>query len=303
MIDKIASLLDHPRKSILLMKYPLILLLLGSLQYVYAQSPRRFPLPPQLHEASGLLIQAPDTLWWHNDSGGEPRLLATDREGNLIDSIRLQGAINRDWEDITADDQGHWYIGDFGNNRNNRQDLTIYRFWRESSQLDSIRFSYPEQQAFPPEADRQHYNLEGFFWADHQLHLFTKSSIDNGNGITRHYVLPDSPGVFHATLVDSLILPDRVVTAAAVSPDRKRVALLTYTFKLGWIFPRTRTTLFIFEDFPEGRYLQGTLRAIPIRTCLFPTQYEAVDFLENNTVIVGSEAVVLRAARARRIRL
>ncbi len=106
------------------------------------QLPKRFKLPDIHSEASGLFIEAPDKLWWHNESGGEPTLCLTDCHGQLLDSLRTEGAVHRDWEDVTLDPNGNWYLGDFGNNRNNRQDLTIYIWNTASGKSESIRFAY-----------------------------------------------------------------------------------------------------------------------------------------------------------------
>ncbi len=282
-----------------LFAFLLICPLIGS-----AQLPRRFDLPAEIREASGLHIASYDSLWWHNDSGGNPTLYCTDAGGRLLDSIQIPGAVNRDWEDLSTDNAGNWYLGDFGNNRNNRRDLTIYRWAAATSQLDSIRFHYPEKQAFPPDQSQWNYNLEGFFWANDSLHLFTKNLIDKGNDFTRHYVLSDQPGVQAAHLVDSLYLHRRVVTAAALSPDGQRAALVAYTFRrwLGFV-PYSAATLFVFEDFPDGRYLQGKQTAYRLRSWPLPTQFECVDFWDEQTVLVGSEATLWLPARVRIVKL
>lgn len=282
----------------------LLVFLIASVPAFSQTLPRTFTLPDQLEEASGLLIENQEILWWHNDSGGDPILYGTNVKGEIVDSVVVKGAVNRDWEDLTADGDGNWYIGDFGNNRNNRKDLTIYRLQRESGELDSTRFSYPRQTAFPPSWEQANFNMEGFFHHNDELHLFTKNAIGRGNDVTRHYTLPEAPGVYNAILVDSLYLRDRVVTAAAISPDGKKVAILTYTFgMIMGIFPKSKTSLFIFEDFPKGRFLQGKMQTYQIRRWPMPDQYEAVDFWDNETVIIASEKTLNKPARGKIIRL
>jgi sugar lactone lactonase YvrE len=39
---------------------------------------------------------------------------------------------NIDWEDITKDKDGNLYVGDFGNNDNERKDLCIYKIDKKS---------------------------------------------------------------------------------------------------------------------------------------------------------------------------
>jgi hypothetical protein len=59
---------------------------------------------PRNLETSGLAVsqRTPGLLWTHNDSGGEPILFALNTDGTLRGSVRLQGVVNRDWEDVAA---------------------------------------------------------------------------------------------------------------------------------------------------------------------------------------------------------
>ena len=44
-----------------------------------------------------------------------------------IKKVVVVNAENNDWEDLTADDKGNLYIGDFGNNHNKRKNLSILK--------------------------------------------------------------------------------------------------------------------------------------------------------------------------------
>src|SRR5262245_60161114 len=68
-------------------------------------------------EGSGIVKSRrfPDVYWVHNDSGNPPVLFALRPNGQIIQRFRI-AALNIDWEDITADDDGHLYLGDIGNN-------------------------------------------------------------------------------------------------------------------------------------------------------------------------------------------
>jgi hypothetical protein len=70
-----------------------------------------------LPEASGIAKSRryPGIFWVHNDSGNPPALFAIRLDGTIVREFRL-GVPNIDWEDIAADDQGHLYVGDIGNN-------------------------------------------------------------------------------------------------------------------------------------------------------------------------------------------
>lgn len=266
--------------------------------------PRKFPLPESLKEVSGFHYGGPDSLWWHNDSGDEPRLYRTDLKGKLLEELYLPQIRNRDWESLAHGGEGYLYIGDFGNNANTRRDLRIYRYHMASGAVDSILFRYSDQERFPPPAEAANFDMEAFFWHRDSLHLFSKNRLKYGNYYTKHYVLPATPGSHVAELRDSLYLKKRVVTGAAISPDGQVLALVAYWFKpfLGFI-PLTGTSVFLLEDFPHGHFLEGKLQKIKVPKGLAPTQYEAIDFIDPKTVLIASERTIFFRQKARRIRL
>lgn len=262
----------------------------------------KFKLPKVLNEVSGAYLASPDSLWWLNDSGNAAELYRTDGGGALLESYAVAGSLNRDWEDLTAAPDGRLFIGDFGNNANRRQDLCIY-ILGQAGGLDSIRFSYPDQTAFPPPRDEWQFDMEGFFFYQDSLHLFSKDK-SSGSYITKHYSLPAQPGTYTVNLRGQIELPKRVVTAAAISEDGRTVVLLAYRFKmlLGF-FPLTPADLFVFRDFKGTDFLGGEMQRKRGARCLMPTQYEAVDFTGSNTVYIASERTPLFHQKAKRRKL
>ena len=81
-----------------------------------------------LPEASGIARSRryPGIFWVHNDSGNPPALFAIRRDGTIVRKFRL-AVPNIDWEDIAADDQGHLYVGDIGNNGGLLAIRAVYR--------------------------------------------------------------------------------------------------------------------------------------------------------------------------------
>ncbi len=266
-----------------------IALCLAAFNPVKAQK-KHVRLPETLPEVSGLAISSPDSLWWHNDSGAGPVLYCTDRNGAVLKTATLNRLQHEDWEDLTRDTEGRLFIGDFGNNRNQRQNLRIYRYDPGTEQTDSILFRYPDQDAFPPPPSACNFDMEGFVFFNDSLHLFSKNRVSAGNYYTKHYVLPAKPGIYTAQLRDSLLLPKRVVTGAAISPDGKTVALLSYfyNFSLGFI-PKSRTTVFFLFGFPGTDFTKGQIRKKRIAHGFRPSQFEAIDFTPDGNVIIASE--------------
>ncbi len=263
---------------------------------------RKFLLPDELPEVSGLYIAAPDAMYWLNDSGAAAELWQTNAEGALQARLPVAGAQNRDWEDLTAAPDGRIFVGDFGNNRNQRKDLCIY-ILSPGGGLDSIRFSYPDQTAFPPPAGEWQFDMEGFFFYQDSLHLFAKDK-SPGSYLTKHYTLPAAPGTYQARLRGGRELPKRVVTAAAISADGQTVVLLAYRFKLllGF-FPLTPADIFVLRGFEGTDFLNGSLQRVRGARCFRPTQYEAIDFIAPGKVYIASERTPFFRQQARLRRL
>jgi len=83
----------------------------------------------QADEVSGLAVSRanPGVLWVHNDHGGDNLLFAFDRTGELVGTFEIEGARNRDWEDLALGPGGMLYIGDLGDNDRERDSVMVYR--------------------------------------------------------------------------------------------------------------------------------------------------------------------------------
>ena len=103
-------------------------------------------LSKKIDETSGLASFENNFLTL-NDSGGKPALYSFNAKGDLLETHKIDGAINRDWEDI-AQDSTHFYIADTGNNYATREDLTVYIVTRDFKLKDSIKINYASQTNF-----------------------------------------------------------------------------------------------------------------------------------------------------------
>jgi hypothetical protein len=254
-------------------------------------------LPTILNENSGLLIQG-DKILLHNDSGDDPKLYVFSPETKALHEIYLLNAKNVDWEDLATDQKGNIYIGDFGNNRNQRKDLCIYKLKAPYS-LDAdslsalkIEFHYPDQKAFPPKPHSRHFDLEAMIAFGDSLYLFTKNRTKPNDGYIKLYRLPQEAGNYTAVLQDSFKIKRgrfrKSVTSAAISKDGTQLALLS----MG--------KLRIFKDFEGTDFFNARIqKTYPIHF----TQKEAIDFKNDNLLYISDEKSPLGKARIYKLRL
>ena len=111
------------------------LYILLSLKISYADCPKfnvstRGNLPSSLDEISGI-IEGTNHLWVHNDSGDDPNIYGVSTNGTLLSTLTLPGITAEDWEDIAIHrkpEHSVIYIGDFGDNDEEREKTQIYFF-------------------------------------------------------------------------------------------------------------------------------------------------------------------------------
>ncbi|MBK8847600.1 MAG: T9SS type A sorting domain-containing protein [Bacteroidetes bacterium] len=163
------------------------------------------PLPAALNESSGLVYIGNGIMVSHNDGGPDNALYLIDTFANLVNTVYLNNVSNLDWEEVCTDDSGNVYIGDFGNNFNNRTDLRIIKIPNPSLAINDtldgefIYFNYNDQAQFPPPDSLLNYDCEAFIWKDDSLFLFTKNRTMPFDGYSRCYTLPDDSGTYFAT--------------------------------------------------------------------------------------------------------
>lgn len=158
-----------------------------------------FHLSSELDEISGIDFLNDTTIVAINDGGNEPLLYLLDLKGNIQSIVKVENATNRDWEDITVDDN-YIYIGDIGNNQNNRTDLLIYKVKiedvveKKTVQTEKITFKYKEQTEFPPGKNGKFFDAEALTVHNDTLYIFTKNRAKPSDGNCYVYKIPTEPG-------------------------------------------------------------------------------------------------------------
>ncbi|MFZ7114615.1 MAG: T9SS type A sorting domain-containing protein [Bacteroidota bacterium] len=234
-------------------------------------------LPSVLTECSGLDFNGNSSFWTHNDSWGDNHLYRISLTGNLQQTITIDGATNRNWEDITHDqNRDYLFIGDFGNNANDRTNLRIYKIPYPNSSTTSIaaeiiEFTYSDQVDFP--SAWMNFDVEAFFHFNNRLYLFTKAD-GSAVGYTKMYSLSQNAGQKVANLVDSFYTNDRT-TSASISPDGRSMILMS------------NSRIHIFTNFSGVDFFNGQHTQLNISGSW--TQKEGICFTSNNEVHLTDE--------------
>lgn len=89
---------------------------------------------PDVQESSGLAASRtnPGRYWTHNDSGDDPFVYCLGGRGERCGVWRVTGAEAIDWEDMAAGPgpaagTSYLYLGDIGDNTEDRADVVVYR--------------------------------------------------------------------------------------------------------------------------------------------------------------------------------
>ncbi|HWP38702.1 MAG TPA: hypothetical protein VNL18_14245 [Gemmatimonadales bacterium] len=278
-----------PINRLSLQAMPLLALLL--FQSVLAQRTGEIQ-NPRLAESSGVAASRahPGVLWTHNDSGDRPYLYATDLRGTDRGAVLVPGARAFDWEDLALGPcptrTGTCvFIGDVGDNLEVRPFVTVYAVPEPDppvSRADTLRTTRAPAVLRLRYPDGAH-DVEALYVSPKDGGLFLVSKGRSGPirlyRVDRGQWRGDSI-VTAARVEDLPIRPrpreGRWITGAAMRPDGRLVAL------------RTETEIYFFTPGPNGRLSPADRPVCRIRNSDY--QGEAVDFLDDSTLVLTSEA-------------
>lgn len=243
------------------MKNTLGLLFLCLSSFVSAQTD--YPLPSELSEISGLEKWNDSTFIAINDGGNEPILFLLNLNGQITRKIIVSNASNTDWEALAIDDN-YIYIGDIGNNMNERKDLCIYRVNRSeiahssAVNAEKMNISYKEQRTFPPLNNERHFDAEAMTFFEGQLWIFTKNSTKPFDGLSFIYMVQFEANktktlskVTELKLNRTTYLKDAVTGACTVNQS---IVLTTYNRLIKLEFPKqgmTKSNLYFYPHIEQ----------------------------------------------------
>jgi len=243
------------------------------------------PLPDQLDECSGMISLGNGLYAGLNDSGNDAELFIF-KLSHQPDTrtVKITGASNHDWEELTAD-SSYVYISDTGNNSGNRKDLKIYRITKaELIQNDEVRaeqisFYYPEQKKFEP-SNKHNFDCEAMISAGDSLYLFTKN---RGNSKTDLYSIPKTPGHYPAKYLDRFDAMGLITGADFRQTSvQNSLALIGYTVEGKGYHP----FILYFSDVKNTAYFKGYSERFTFDGKL---QTESISFHDNHSVYITNE--------------
>jgi hypothetical protein len=212
----------------------------------------------------------------------------------ILQEVTVSDAGNVDWEALAHDDT-HIYIGDFGNNAGNRDDLTIYIVKKADLppsgdgevSSEQITYTYPD---FRETNGRAHnFDCEAMISIQDSLYLFSKNW---GDYHTKLYRLPKTPGDYVAELIDTYDVSG-LVTGADYNEASREVTLVGYTDNNFVPF------LWLLFDYNENDLFSGNKRRIDMLG-ITANQVEAIAYRtgKNGTLTAEGSFFVTQSAYA-----
>ena len=223
---------------------------------LYSCGIQKVDLPEALNEVSGIEQISKDLYVSINDSGDEPYLYVFNSSGEIVHRVYVSGAKNIDWEDITYDGN-YLYIGDIGNNRNQRKDLAIYRIDidttikmayegndsgnRLKDTVEALRYSfqYPDQKEFPPQASQMNFDSEALAYDNGNLLILSKDRSKPYKGVCKIYEGEFLEDKLNVKLLQEIKLKGfSWLTGSVTGCDYSNGMLYVLTYKRVYVYKR-----------------------------------------------------------------
>ena len=223
----------------------------------------------EIDEASALeIVKGSNLLWTIEDAGNKNYLFGLDYKGHIKKKIKITNAKNTDWEDLTSDNLGNIYIGDFGNNSKKRKKFLIYKV-----RIDTLTTNkaIAEEISFTMPKKEKSEDFESFFLLENNFYIFSKNQ--NKSLLLK---VPNKIGTHTAKLVTKFKLDGKQtkVTSAAISPDKKTIVLLNHD------------KLWKVNNFKSNNFFKGDIKEIKFE---HNSQKEGICFKNNSTVYISDE--------------
>ena len=212
----------------------------------------------EITESSGL-INIQNQLVSHNDSAGDNKIYIINKENaTILSELTVLNSLNIDWEDVSID-SNYIYIGDFGNNYGNRDDLVIYKVTIPTSilsndqltEVSQISFNYDNQSNLNSAQFNTNFDAEALISYNNKLYIFTKNWVDYETNI---YELSKSEGSYSIEQIDNIDIGG-LVTAATYDFNNNQILLTGYNQTSSFIIKLSELNGSNFSQSKLDRYV------------------------------------------------
>lgn len=222
-----------------------------------------------IDEASAAeIISQSELIWTIQDSGNDSELYGLNERGKIIRNINITNASNIDWEDLTSDEFGNLYIGDFGNNNGKRKYFRILKVNNEdlgnnTAEVQTIEFTAPK--------GIKSKDFEAFFLYNNSFYIISKE--------TKKFIVlkvPNEMGKHKAVVKSDFNLKGKnnKITSADISKDGKTIVLLNHD------------KLWKLSDFDSDDFFSGDITEEKFD---HNSQKEGLCFKSDSTIIITDE--------------
>src|SRR4051794_8271781 len=199
---------------------------------------------PAVVELSGIAASRahPGVLWVHNDSGGAPEVEALTSEGAPLSHYAIEGATATDWEDIAIGpgpgsdrDRPYLYIGDIGDNLEQRDHVTVYVVAEPAAAPDGRGGSLPTAKQLTIRYPDGPANAESLFVdpVTGDLYIVTKVTFGKSRVLRASAATVARGGEVTMQDVGGFEVRN-LVTGADMSPDGSTILVRTYASVLAF---------------------------------------------------------------------
>lgn len=203
-----------------------------------------------MREVSGMVasLTHPGHFWLHNDSGSEPEIILVDSVGVERARVRVDGAHNRDWEDISR--RGDTlFIAEFGDNGAEFDTVYVYAVLEprdlaltETPLLATYPFQYPNG---PHDAET--------LLVDHRTGDWLVVSKREENSQVYRYAAPQRAGTLTTIERTDVSLPFRLAVSGDISTDGSEILIKNYDEVFYWTRADSETVVAALRRAPRNQ--------------------------------------------------
>ncbi|WP_299885153.1 hypothetical protein [uncultured Lacinutrix sp.] len=249
--------------------YPFFILLLSVFSCQTGKLILLGDLSKSIEEASATeTVIGSNLIWTIEDSGNKNNIYGLDTYGSIIKDIDISNSKNIDWEDLTSDESGNLYIGDFGNNSRKRKLFTIYKVLNvpsleKKTKAEIINFKLPKTIKSK--------DFESFFLWKNYFYIFSKE-----NKKTIVIKVPNAIGDQVAEFVCEIKFKGKHnrITSADINAKQREIILLNHD------------KIIKINNFKNDDFSTGTITLLDFE---HKSQKEGICYKDDFTVFITDE--------------